>query len=894
MNSPKFAIKSDFKLLVTLIMVGLTTFVLVWVGFNYTFDTISRRESADAARRWVGFLHDNIDDFKRVLDTGKFSSEDETLFNMAARVGRVVRYKIFDNQGRIIAASLKEDIGNTADTPHFTERVMQGIPFSKMDTHKGDEGTIHTMGEAYYPVMEEERFLGAVEVYVDMTGYARRMKTTRNSIFAAIALLFLVAGILIEYLNIRHNRERTRQMSKIAASEQELRESREALLESENRLRTILENVGDAVIVISDKGVIELFNPAAELMFGYWAGELQGKEIGTIIPGAYKNDTRQEGAQFLAPKGTQLSIGKWKDIQGQRKNGSNFPVEVTVGEMWIREKRFFTGVLYDVTQRLEAEQSLLAAKESAEAANRAKSDFLAMVSHEIRTPLNGVLGMTNLLLDSGLTDEQYNYTHSVHHSGEILLNILNDILDYSKLEAGMLELEKTEFRLDQLIESATRLIAPQAEQKQIELAAWISPDLSEPLRGDPDRIRQVLFNLLGNAVKFTKEGGVLLEVVLEEVYDQQLTVKFTVSDSGIGIPDELREILFEKFTQADSSISRQYGGTGLGLAICRELVTLMGGIIDLTSEPGVGTTFWFTTPLDVLLPQEGGTRRESLQVSGKKALLVCGDTPNRHALRNQLAGWGMETVATDTMEVVIEKIEAAHKDSQPFELLFLDQSITGQDELRLMKKLNRKFGRSGLRQVLITPMSGYGDVKRAKKLTHVTFLAKPIQPFALYNCLRSMFGAHETKPEPEGMAGERDLPKFPSKEPATKILRVLVAEDNHVNGLLVSTWLDKLGHRVDVVADGTEAVSAMNNGIYDLVLMDIQMPEMDGLEATAHIRAMAGEKGHIPIIAMTANTEKSEKDLYLKKGMNDLVGKPFDWNLMLEVLNRWGNVNGVS
>ncbi len=894
MKSPRFAIKSNFKLFAALIFVGLATFVLIWAGFDYTFDSISRRESADAARGWVEFLHENIGDFKRVLATGEFSPEEEALFNIAARVGKVVRYKIFDEQGRVIAASDERNIGDIASNPQFAEQVMQGIPLSKMETHEEANGETQTMGEAYQPVMEGERFLGAVEVYVDMTGFARRMQATRNSIFAAITLLFLLAGALIGYLNIRHDRERTRQMNKIADSERELRESRQALMESENRLRTILENVGDAVILISDMGKIELFNPAAELMFGYWAGELQGKEIGTIIPGTYKKKTVQEGAEFLAPKGTQQSLGKWKEILGQRKDGSTFPLEVTVGEMWIREKRFFTGVLYDVTQRMETEHSLLSAKESAEAANRAKSDFLAMVSHEIRTPLNGVLGMTNLLLDSGLTQEQYNYTHAVHNSGEILLNILNDILDYSKMEAGMLELEKFDFRLDQLIESATRLIAPQAEQKQIALAAWISPDLSEPLRGDPDRIRQVLFNLLGNAVKFTHQGGVLLEVSLEEVYDQWQTVKFTVCDSGIGIPEKIRQILFEKFTQADSSISRQYGGTGLGLAICKELVTLMGGSIDLTSEPGKGTTFWFTTPLEALPPEEGGVRWEALRVAGKKALLVIGDNPNRQALRNQLEGWGMEAVAADSMETVMEKIQTAHRDSQPFELLFLDQSMAGQDELDLMKKLNRKFGRSGLRQVLITPMSGYGDAKQARKLSHVTFLAKPIQPFALYNCLRSIFGAHETEEGLDGTAGEEGLPVISSKQPAAKPLRVLVAEDNHVNGLLVSTWLDKLGHRADVVADGTEAVSAMQNGMYDLVLMDIQMPEMDGLEATARIRAMPGEKGQIPIIAMTANTEKTEQDLYLKKGMNDLIGKPFDWKLMLEVLNRWGNVQGVS
>lgn len=893
MKSPRYAIKSDFKLFAALVIVGLTTLLLVWAGFDYTFDDISRRESADAARGWVNFLHENISDFKRVLATGNFSPEEEALFNMAARVGKVVRYKIFDEKGWVIAASSEGDIGEIASNPQFAEQVMQGIPLSKMETHEDANGEIQTMGEAYQPVMDGKRFLGAVEVYVDMTGFVRRMQATRNSIFAAIALLFLLAGALIGYLNFRHDKDRTRQMNLIAGSERELRDSQQALLESENRLRTILENVGDAVIVISDKGKIELFNPAAELMFGYWAGEIQGKEIATIIPGAYKKNTAYDGAKFLAPKGTQQSLGKWKEILGQRKDGSTFHLEVTVGEMWIREKRFFTGVLYDVTQRMEAEKSLLSAKESAEAANRAKSDFLAMVSHEIRTPLNGVLGMTNLLLDSGLTQEQYNFTHAVHHSGEILLNILNDILDYSKMEAGMLELEKFDFQLDQLIESATRLIAPQAELKQIALAAWISPDLFEPLRGDPDRIRQVLFNLLGNAVKFTHQGGVLLEVSLEEVNDQWLTVKFTVSDTGIGIPEEIRQILFEKFTQADSSISRQYGGTGLGLAICKELVTLMGGGIDLTSEPGKGTTFWFTTPLEALPPEEGGASREALNVTGKKALLVLGDDPNRQALRNQLEGWGMEAVAADSMESVMEIIQAAHRDSQPFELLFLDQNMAGQDELRLMKQLNRKFWRSGLHQVLITPMSGYGDAKRARKLTHVTFLAKPIQPFALYNCLRSMFGAHETEKRPRGTAGEEELPMIPSKEPAAKPLRILVAEDNHVNGLLVSTWLDKLGHRADVVADGTEAVSAMQNGMYDLVLMDIQMPEMDGLEATARIRAMPGKKGQIPIIALTANTEKNDRELYLKKGMNDFIGKPFDWNAMLEVLNRWGKVQGV-
>jgi PAS domain S-box-containing protein len=608
-------------------------------------------------------------------------------------------------------------------------------------------------------------------------------------------------------------------------------------------------------------------NPAAAAMHDYTADEM----IGMLLP-EFADDLTVELAPQLIER---VMSGEVVEAYSEhrKKDGSVFPSEYKLRIIQWQGRPVLLVLNRDVTERGRAAQELQAAKEAAEAASRAKSEFLARMSHEIRTPMNGVIGMTSLLLDTPLSQEQREYVETIRSSGDALLTIINEILDFSKIEAGKLQLAQQTFSPRECLEECLELLASRAAEKDVELSYAVARDMPELFIGDVTRLHQILVNLVGNAVKFTDRGSVQVRARAIPGTGEEHDLLFEVADTGIGIAEDRQGDLFQPFTQVDESLTHHRGGSGLGLAICKRLVEMMGGKIDFESRPGEGSTFRFSLRLRIAPGEAPGlSQAESHFLEGRR-VLVGGNPAVQQMLANRLSFWGVQWQPASSAEAVLEALENGDR----FDLAILDSSLPGLPLDQLLSGVRARSAGAGLPLLLMTPLGRPVPADRLHEAAVAGTLTKPVRSSALHDQLARLFSEGSSR----DATGEIVLGPG-----LRKAMRILLAEDNPVNQKVASRLLERLGYRPDVVADGLEVLEALDRQFYDVILMDIQMPEMDGLTTLARLKERFADEGERPwVIALTAYALPGERDRFLAAGMDDYLSKPIRLDALAEALD---------
>jgi two-component system, sensor histidine kinase and response regulator len=661
-------------------------------------------------------------------------------------------------------------------------------------------------------------------------------------------------------------------------------------------IRLLLANVADyAIFVTNVAGDVLTWNEGAEQITGYSSGEIIDKPVALLYIQADRNAGKPEQELAIARSVGKVEATGWR----VRKDGSLFYANVvrTALRNERGDLRGFACLWKDSTEHKRSEDALVEsrkaleilnvelshARDHAQAASKFKSQFVANVSHEIRTPMNGIIGMCNILLKTGLDQQQRQYTDVIKEASNSLLTVINDILDFSKVEAGRMDLEIVDFDLLHLVESVCELLASEAHAKRLSLMSFVEPKLPRLLRGDPERLRQILLNLTANAIKFSSGGEIIVRAVVDSSSGHFVSVRFSVSDSGIGLSPEEQECLFVPFFQADGSVSRKFGGTGLGLSICKRLTELMGGEIGLESEKGVGSTFWSVIPLE--LSAADASELKPPDLDGVKILFLDDDEEARTIIHKYLGAFGLRSEMAGSAEDGLRLMIAADEAGDPFRIAVTDLSMPGKSGIEFARDVRDNPRLKGTALVLMTAYDTVGLGTYALNSGFNSYLVKPVRQAHLVECLLGALTCQKPLLVPTAMDARN---RRGNNESPEKNITVLVAEDHPINQQVARLYLDEMGLLCEIAANGREAVQAGAEGGYAVILMDCQMPEMSGLEATRLIRrAEAGTGRHVPIIAMTAGAMRGDREACLAAGMDDYIAKPIEPAELQKMIEKW-------
>jgi len=656
-----------------------------------------------------------------------------------------------------------------------------------------------------------------------------------------------------------------------------------ALEGSEQRYRRIVESTFDAFIAMDHTGLITDWSTQSEAMFGWSRAEAIGKSVERM----FLWEQRAEGAEHSLRDLLTIETARLQErieLTACHRDGHQFPAEAAISSLQLGENSLFTAFVHDVSKRKKEEREKEEAKTAAEQGARVKGEFLANMSHEIRTPLNGVIGMTDLALETELTREQRDYLETVKLSADSLLSVINGILDFSKIEAGKVDLEEVDFELRECMETALKTLVLRADEKGLELLCDVAAEVPDMVTGDPGRLRQILVNLVGNAIKFTYEGEVALTVQMELDEGNRVRLHFVVSDTGIGIAQDKLESIFESFAQADTSTTREYGGTGLGLTISERLIALMGGTIWIESEVGVGSHFHFTLLLNrsEAKPANEDEFGPQQMLAGVRVLVIDDNRTNRRILDGLLRSWGMEPTVVSSAEKALAVLDESRESGLSFHLIVTDMHMPKMDGFGLVEKIKHRGGTAPATIMMLTSAGHRGDAARCQQLGIAAYLLKPVRKVELREAIARLLGAKDQIPA-STMITRDSLQE--ERDPRQR-LDILLAEDNIVNQKLAMRLLEKRGHKVMVVGNGREALAALAYRPYDLVLMDVQMPELGGIEATIMLREKEKLTGaHQHIVAMTALVMKNDRERCLEAGMDGYLAKPIRPQELDEVLD---------
>jgi two-component system sensor histidine kinase/response regulator len=675
--------------------------------------------------------------------------------------------------------------------------------------------------------------------------------------------------------------ELVKRVQTLETEQEKTQRAQEALKESEERFRLISETIHFGVFEFDESGSCLYTNTPYQQIFDinlaqslttHWLDYIHEKDKPWVA--ALWQKSIEDMETFSA------------DLRISTSKGQTRWVHLHASPVFSDEGARYTGTIEDISDRKRNEQELKMAKEEAESANKAKSQFLANMSHEIRTPMNGVIGFTDLLLETDLDEVQTDYTHTIKRSGEALLSLINDILDFSKIESGELEFESIEFDPELLAYDVCELVRPKIGDKPIELLCHIGNDVPTLVKGDPLRFRQVITNLIGNAPKFTEKGEICLDVDLEKETADQVMIHVKVRDTGIGIPKDKLNAIFEPFQQADGTTTRKYGGTGLGLSICRQLASMMGGDAWVESEVGKGSVFHFTTWLNKTDGQPP-KRVSPGSLAGKRVLVVDDNAANRHILEQLLLAVQMRVCCLNSGQEVVPALEKAAADETPFNLCILDINMPEMDGYAVARQIRESKTKVKDIQIISLSSALERDAKKCESAGFNGFLAKPVRRERLLQMIGRLLGEAPDKQDAGNPNRGKMHTQYTVREAMKHSVHILLAEDNPVNQKLAIMMLGKAGYQVEVASTGVEAVekysAAPEN--YDLIFMDVQMPEMDGKEATQKIRGLGF--GDVPIVAMTAHAMKGDREMCLESGMNDYVTKPIKRETVFNIIEKY-------